>query len=375
MHLHLARAAALAFFVLPLLWSAQAAATTVTGKPVVEVAFVLDTTGSMGPLIEGAKRKIWSIATAIVDANPDAEIRMGLVAYRDIGDEYVTKKFELTKDIQDLYANLLELRARGGGDWPESVNEALEVAVTKLSWTQGAEICRIMFLVGDAPPHMDYAQDTKYPEVLRMARDRGIIVNAVQAGGARDTERVWRDIAQMGHGRYIPIPQDGGHLVVIETPYDHDIIELQDEINGTVIPYGPRRQRSDVEHKTKQAAAAPASVATDMAGYLSRNAARTSGEVITGDGDLVADLKAGRQKLSAVKDDDLPDALRGMSAAERRAFIDRQMAKRQSLNERMAALVKQRDSYVREQAKKAPAPAANSFDRAVADALSVQIKR
>ena len=56
-------------------------------KPIVEVAFVLDTTGSMGPLIEGAKRKIWSIATAIVDANPDAEIRMGLVAYRDIGDE------------------------------------------------------------------------------------------------------------------------------------------------------------------------------------------------------------------------------------------------------------------------------------------------
>ena len=98
-----------------------------------------------------------------------------------------------------------------------------------------------MFLVGDAPPHMDYAQDTKYPEVLRMARDRGIIVNAVQAGGARDTERVWRDIAQMGHGRYIPIPQDGGHLVVIETPYDSEIIELQDDINGTVIPYGPRR--------------------------------------------------------------------------------------------------------------------------------------
>ena len=375
MHLHLARAAALAFFMLPLVWSAQAAATAATGKPVVEVAFVLDTTGSMGPLIEAAKRKIWSIATAIVDANPDAEIRMGLVAYRDIGDDYVTKKFELTKDIQDLYANLLELRARGGGDWPESVNEALEVAVTKLSWTQGSEICRIMFLVGDAPPHMDYAQDTKYPEVLRMARERGIVVNAVQAGGARDTERVWRDIAQLGNGRYIPIPQDGGHIVIIETPYDHDIIELQDDINGTVIPYGPRRQRSDVEHKTKQAAAAPAPVATEMAGYLSRNAARTSGEVITGSGDLVADLKAGRQKLSAVKDDELPDAMRKMSAAERADFVAKQEARRKALNERMAALVKQRDSYVREQAKKAPAPAANSFDRAVADALSVQIKR
>ena len=192
--------------------SEEPAGRMVRPKPIVEVAFVLDTTGSMGPLIEGAKRKIWSIATAIVDANPAAEIRMGLVAYRDLGDEYVTRKFDLTTDIQDLYANLLELRARGGGDWPESVNEALEAGVTKLSWTQGSDICRILFLVGDAPPHMDYAQDTKYPEVIRMAADRGITVNAVQAGGARDTERVWREIAQRGNGRYIPIPQDGGQV-------------------------------------------------------------------------------------------------------------------------------------------------------------------
>src|SRR3984893_1920199 len=185
------RAAALAFFMLSFGWVNHAAATAATGKPVVEVAFVLDTTGSMVPLIESAKRKIWSIATAIVDANPAAQIRMGLVAYRDIGDDYVTKTFELTNDIQDLYSNLLELRAHGGGDWPESVNEALHVAVTKLSWTQGSEFARIMFLVGDAPPHMDYAQDVKYPEVMRMAQDRGITVNAVQAGNARDTERVW----------------------------------------------------------------------------------------------------------------------------------------------------------------------------------------
>ncbi len=375
-----ARAAALAFFMLPFALSTNVRATegdvkATTGKPVVEVAFVLDTTGSMGPLIEGAKRKIWSIATAIVDANPDAEIRMGLVAYRDIGDDYVTKTFNLTTDIQDLYANLLELKARGGGDWPESVNEALHVGVTKLAWTQGAEICRIIFLVGDAPPHMDYAQDVKYPEVIRMARDRGIVVNAVQAGGARDTERVWREIAQMGNGRYIPIPQDGGHLVIIETPYDREIIELQGEINGTVIPYGPRQQRSSVEHKTRQAAAAPASVATDMAGYMSRNAAKNGGEAITGNGDLVADIAAGRQKLAGLKDDELPEQVRTMNAAERQAFIDKQQAARKALNERMARLVKQRDAYALDQAKKAPKPAADSFDRTVAETLSVQVKR
>jgi Mg-chelatase subunit ChlD len=197
-------------------------------KPAVEVAFVLDTTGSMAALIEGAKRKIWSIATTIVDENPGADIRMGLVAYRDIGDEYVTKRIELTADIQDLYARLLELKARGGGDWPESVNEALHEGITKLSWTQGPEVSRIVFLVGDAPPHMDYAQDVKYPDVLKIARERDIVVNAVQAGEARDTMRTWREIAQMGNGVYIPIPQDGGKLVVIETPFDVEIFELQE---------------------------------------------------------------------------------------------------------------------------------------------------
>ena len=160
----------------------------------------------MASLIEGAKRKIWSIATTIIDENPGAEIRMGLVAYRDIGDEYVTRRVELTTDIQDLYARLLELRARGGGDWPESVNEALHEGITKLAWTQGPEVSRIVFLVGDAPPHMDYAQDVKYPEALKIARERDIVVNAVQAGEARDTMRVWREIAQMGNGRLYPDP-------------------------------------------------------------------------------------------------------------------------------------------------------------------------
>jgi hypothetical protein len=77
------------------------------------------------------------------DSNPDADIRMGLVAYRDIGDDYVTKTFDLTTD-------LLELKARGGGDWPESVNEALDVTVNKLHGTPSGEVKRIVFLVGDA---------------------------------------------------------------------------------------------------------------------------------------------------------------------------------------------------------------------------------
>ena len=356
----------------------MAVAVPATAKPVVEVAFVLDTTGSMRQLIEGAKRKIWSIATAIFECNPDAEIRMGLVAYRDIGDDYVTRSFPLTSDIQELYGQLLALKAAGGGDWPESVNEALQVGVTKLDWSYGPKTTRILFLVGDAPPHMDYEQDKKYPEVLEIARKKGIIVNAVQAGHARDTEKAWRTIAQLGRGDYIPIPQDGGKVVIIETPYDTEIIELQGRINRTVVPYGTRERQRRVEEKTRQILMAPAASGSDMASYINKRAAAQAAapEAVTGDGDLVADLSAGRAKLDGLKDEELPESLRKLNAEERKAHLERQLAERRTLNERLSGLVKQRDAYVAtERRKSEPGKTGDSFDRAVETTLRAQIQR
>lgn len=367
------RALALAILALPV----TAALSQAVAKPTVEVAFVLDTTGSMGGLLEGAKRKIWSIATSVVDTNPDADIRIGLVAYRDIGDEYVTRTFDLTTDIQDIYANLLDLKARGGGDWPESVNEALDIAVNKLQWSKGGDVRRIVFLVGDAPPHMDYTQDTKYPKTLAVAKQRDIVVNAVLAGSARDTARVWQDIAQLGDGRFIPIPQDGGELVVIETPYDDDIIILQKDINGTVIPYGPRTQQKRVEEKTRQlsqvAAAAPAS-ASDMASYLNKRA-KVSSEAVTGDGDLVSAVASGRTTLGSVKDEELPDDLRKLTPEQRKAELDRQTQTRKTLNEKLAVLVQKRDAFVADKRRVAAPARTSSFDRAVEDTLKAQLKR
>lgn len=364
---------ALAILAMPV----TAALSQAVARPAVEVAFVLDTTGSMGGLLEGAKRKIWSIATSVVDTNPDADIRIGLVAYRDIGDEYVTRTFDLTTDIQDIYANLLDLKARGGGDWPESVNEALDIAVNKLQWSKGDDVRRIVFLVGDAPPHMDYAQDTKYPKTLAVAKQRDIVVNAVLAGNARDTERVWQDIAQLGDGRFIPIPQDGGELVVIETPYDDDIIILQKDINGTVIPYGPKKLQKRVEEKTRQlsqvAAAAPAS-ASDMASYLNKRA-KVSSEAVTGDGDLVSAVASGRTTLGSVKDEELPDELRKLTPEQREAELDRQTQTRKTLNEKLAVLVQKRDAFVADKRRAAVPARTSSFDRAVEDTLKAQLKR
>ena len=75
------------FLLVPL----PATATGDTNSPRVEVAFVLDTTGSMSGLLEGAKAKIWDIANVIVSAEPTPDVRFGLVGYRDRGDTYITQ--------------------------------------------------------------------------------------------------------------------------------------------------------------------------------------------------------------------------------------------------------------------------------------------
>jgi hypothetical protein len=130
------------------------------------------------------------------------------------------------------------------------------------------------------------------------------------------------------------------------------------------------------EGKTKQlsevAAAAPAQ-ASEMASYLNKRSKATS-EAVTGDGDLVADVSAGRSSFSTIKDEDLPDNLRAMKPEQRSEEVNKQMSQRKALNEKLSALVAKRDKYVADQRAKAP-PKASSFDRVVEDTLKAQIKR
>ena len=176
-------------------------------KPRVDVVFVLDTTGSMGGLIQTAKDKIWSIATSMASAQPTPEIRIGLVGYRDRGDEYETRLVDLSADLDSVYAALMDFHADGGGDTPESVNKALYDAVHQMSWSRQDQAYQVIFLVGDAPPHMDY-NEVQYPEIVAAALDRGIVINTIQCGEIPTTAAPWTQIASLGHGNFFQVEQE-----------------------------------------------------------------------------------------------------------------------------------------------------------------------
>jgi Mg-chelatase subunit ChlD len=161
-------------------------------RPTVDVVFVLDTTGSMGGLLEGAKAKIWSIAGTMAKGKPAPVLRVGLVAYRDKGDAYVTKVIGLTEDLDAIYARLQELDADGGGDEPENVRQGLHDALTKIEWSKDRSALKVLFLVGDAPPHDDYTDVPAIDDLCKTAAAAEIVINTIRCGRNETTGRVWQ---------------------------------------------------------------------------------------------------------------------------------------------------------------------------------------
>src|SRR5262249_32126879 len=82
-----------------LLGPPAAAPAPVGRRPAVEVCFCLDTTASMGGLLDAARLEFWAITRQVLDARPTPDLRVALVAYRDKGDEYVTRVCDLRDDL------------------------------------------------------------------------------------------------------------------------------------------------------------------------------------------------------------------------------------------------------------------------------------
>ena len=340
--------------------------------PKIEVSFVLDTTGSMGQLIGGAKQKIWTIARHVVAGRPTPAIKLGLIGFRDRGDQYVTKVFDLSDDLDAVYGHLMEFQVGGGGDTPESVNQALNDAVTKISWSKDPNTLKLIFLVGDAPPHMDYPDDVKYPETVRLARESGIAVIAIQCGTYAATTPVWQDIAAMSGGGFVQIDQSGG-MTRTSTPVDSELSRLGVELNRTVVPYGNATRQSEV--RTKESRAGGADV--DRLVYLNVDRAEFGAKVVvTGEGELIWDVVNHKVTLEEIPDSDLPVQLQPMSMEARKDFVDQQFSKRKELQIKVDELSTRRDAFIKsEMEKKIAAGAGDSFDAKVAEMIQAQALR
>ncbi len=336
-------------------------------KPRIEVCFVLDTTGSMSGLIEGAKQKIWSIANEMISAKPTPELKIGLIGYRDRGDEYVVKSFKLTDDIDSIYAHLRAFEAGGGGDTPESVNEALAEAIDKMPWSQDRKVLKIVFLVGDAPPHMDYADGPKYPDLCRAAAKKDLIINTVQCGGMAETTPIWQEIAKMSEGSYVAIAQSG-NMAVVSTPMDDDLAKLNKRMGGTLIPYGDAEVRREVGAKQAFAESAPAAAAADRLSYNAHTK-----KSVQGAGELLDALAHNKLKVESIDKKNLPAEFQKLSRGEIEARIAKTQEERAAVQKEIDEVSKKRDAYIQAETKRLAAEGkGDSFDEKIAETIRKQ---
>jgi hypothetical protein len=333
--------------------------------PHVEVVFVLDTTGSMGSLLEGAKKKIWSIASEIARGKPSPRLKIGLVAYRDKGDAYVTKVTDLSEDLDRIYSELLAFRAEGGGDAPENVRQGIHDALTKIAWSRDRTTLRILFLVGDAPPHLDYQDVPTVEELCRSALKAGIIINTVRCGNDGECGRIWKQIADHSEGSFFTIDQTGG-VVAVATPFDKELGELSDKLGGTVMGYGDTRRKAAVATGEAGARAYEPSAKADRA--VAKAASLRHSE-----DDLIDALREKRVKLEDLKDEQLPEELKKLSPEERKERLEKKAKEREELRAKIVEVSKKRDEYLAAELKKREAK--DSFDSSVLEALSEQAAR
>ncbi|MBN2788693.1 MAG: VWA domain-containing protein [Candidatus Delongbacteria bacterium] len=208
-------------------------ATNLPGSgPELEVAFIIDTTGSMGDEINVVKEKIIIMIDEILQGVPKPVVKFAVVDYKDRSDPYVTKIYDFKSDIKAIKDDINRLSASGGGDFPESVKEALFMGVNKLNWSKdNTKVGKLCFLIGDAEPHMDYKDDYKLNDIVKHAKDFSLSISSIScSGNSSKGVEYFQDIANQTNGTFSyltytqNVTDDKGEEYVVVTEGDHEVV-------------------------------------------------------------------------------------------------------------------------------------------------------
>ncbi|TNE81940.1 MAG: VWA domain-containing protein [Bacteroidetes bacterium] len=176
----------------------------------VDIAFVVDATGSMGDEINYLKEELADVIVRASQSVPEAKMRTSAVFYRDRFDEYLVRSTPLCDNLDSTLNFIQEQWADGGGDFPEAVESGLEEAIVNLGWSKEAR-ARILFLLLDAPPHEVDSVKKSLNRLVRIAAQKGIRIIPVTGSGIdKSTEFLMRSLALMTNGTYTFLTDHSG---------------------------------------------------------------------------------------------------------------------------------------------------------------------
>ncbi len=328
------------------------------GEPI-DLVIALDVSGTMKPLIDSARVKLWEVINDLATAEPTPSLRVALLTYGNQtgtpASGWVRVESDLTADLDLISERLFALRSRGAEEY---VGRVIKTAIEELSWSDSSQALRFLFVAGNEPADQD--DDFDFRRMSEAARSEGIVLSAVFCGRPehRDASS-WREMAELAQGEFAAIDHRGP-VWVESSPVDGELAELGALLNDTYVPLGKEgkaRKKSRAKQDDNARRLGPAVAAT--------RAQTKATPLFASNWDLVDAVQAGRVDLATLDERELPRSLRGMTAEERQIFVDEMRELRDELRLRIAALGIERQRTISEKLAAAGYNAApsRSFDQ------------
>ena len=340
---------------------------TAPPTPKVQLAILLDTSGSMNGLIHQARAQIWKIVNEFNAAKRDGltpEVEVALFEYGNdtisADRQWVRQVTPLTRDLDEVSRRLFALSTDGGSEY---CGAAIREAVQTLTWSAEPGTYKAVFIAGNEP----FTQGPiSAAEACRAATSKGIVVNTIHCGSSQDgVNGGWQQGAILASGSYLCIDQNKD-VAHVPTPQDGEILKLSAELNATYLGFGRQRKEkllNQLAQDTNASAAAPGAA-------IGRAVTKASANYDNRRWDLVDAVGKDQLKLSSLIKEDLPETLRAMSEADLGAHIAKLAAERTAVQTKIRVLNEARENFLA--TKQKAAGEAETLDTAIAKTIRKQ---
>ncbi len=340
-------------------------------ESLIEIAILLDTSGSMEGLINQARTRIWSIINTLASSKRNGEVPDMKVALYEYGKSsvpaeagHVRRIVDLSDDLDKISAELFALTTNGGS---EHCGQAIDFAVRDLAWTAGDHY-KAIFIAGNEP----FTQGpVDYRQSCAAAIKKGIVVNTIHCGNESEGRQgQWTEAPKLADGQAINIDHNA-QSVAVAAPQDGRIQELGRKLNDTYVAFG-RQGEKRRELQQAQDAAAGASGASVAA---ERAVAKSGKGYTNAEWDLIDAAAENEEVLKKLDEESMPAELRGLSEADRAKFVADKSAERKQIQDEIQKLNDERKAFIAGEMKKLAGTGAETFDTAIQAILKDQLTR
>ena len=336
----------------------------------IRIALLLDTSNSMDGLIDQAKSQLWNIVNELSKAKCGDERPAIQIALYEYGNDrlsmqegYIRQVLSFTEDLDKVSHELFTLTTNGGSEF---CGKVIQTSIRELSWNADGKDLQMIFIAGNE----SFAQGpVNFKEAVQNARSKNVVVNTIFCGSFEEGRNSdWKSGADLALGSYMSIEQDR-KTVYVATPYDDQIANMNDKLNNTYIYYGSE----GAVKKQSQVAEDRNAASYGQSNSVSRTVTKSKAVYKNSNWDLIDAKKDKGLKVEEVSESELPAEMKGMSAPQKVAYVDKKERERETIKNEITALSVKRDTYIKEK-QKAADPKIKTLDNAMMTAIKQQAK-